>query len=297
VKSCAYTGHVWHHRHHPRVHRFRYPVSIFYLDLDEIEVLSATLKLFGHNRRNLISFFDTDYLDRSARKTKDRLHAFLRHQGMDLTGTRVCLLTQCRVFGYVFNPVSFFYVLDSNDTPLCIVAEVSNTFGERYLYVLDERCRSRASRAAWPDGMAGGEVIQRYTAEKVMHVSPFISMRAMYDFRFTAIGERVGITIIEHEDGRHVLDAGITGTRVALSDRALLSLLLRYPWITAQVIAGIHWEALRLTLKRVRLFRQPPPTLHQQAQGRELSALALDDRISSRLADGLIGVAERPTER
>ena len=297
MRSCAYIGHVWHHRHHPRVHRFRYPVSIFYLDLDEIEALSAKLKLFGHNRRNVVSFFDADYLDRSARDTKDRLRAFLRQHGIDLTGRRVCLLTQCRVFGYVFNPVSFFYVLDTDDSPVCIVAEVSNTFGERYLYVLDERCRLRASGSGPPRDVREGEVIQRYTAEKVMHVSPFISMRATYDFRFTAIGERLGITIVEHEEGQHVLDAGITGTRVELSNWSVLSLLVRYPWITVQVIAGIHWEALRLTLKRVRVLRQPSPTLQQHAQARDLSAISLNESIGDTLTDGLIGVTERPTER
>lgn len=106
-----------------------------------------------------------------------------------------------------------------------------------------------------------------------MHVSPFISMDAVYDFPLAPIADTLGVSIVEHEEGTHVLDVQLWGQRVPLKTASLSRLLLRYPLMTAKTIAAIHGEALRLYLKRVPLYRQPRPSVEQRAQAALLTDL------------------------
>jgi len=259
VNSCLYTGFVSHRRTQPLTHAFRFPLALFHLDLDELPDLDGRLRLFAVNRGNVLSFHDRDHMDRRPGSTKRKISAFLARHGLDVAGGKILLLTQCRMFHYVFNPVSFYFCHAAEGGLRSIVAEVNNTFGEGHLYLLSDRERLPAP----------SEDRMSYQARKVMHVSPFVSMDAIYQFHFAPVGDRLSIRLSESERGRPFFDAHLWGRRRELTDRNLAALLLRYPLLTVKVIAAIHWQALRLYLKGVPFHAQPPASLPQRQQ-REL---------------------------
>lgn len=264
MRSCLYAGSVTHARRTPAAHRFRYALTAFALDLDELPELDRRLRFFALNRRGAASFHDRDHLDGEPGSTKAKLERFLAGRGL-AAGGRIVTVTQCRLLGYVFNPVSFHWCHDREGELVAIVAEVNSTFGERHLYVLGER-----ERLAGPG--------RRYRVAKAMHVSPFLGMEAAYEFRFGELGERLEIAIDEHERGETKLATAMVGVRRPLDDRALLRLAVLFPFQTLKITAAIHWEALRLWRKRVPFFTKPAPTPEQEAQLRALRAAAEEVR-------------------
>lgn len=256
MNSCLYTGTLRHRRSQPAVHDFRYRVFMFYLDLDELSDVDRSVRGFSHNHFNLVSFHDQDYLGRRPGSTKVKLLQFLSRSGVDLEGGKVFVLTSCRILGYVFNPISVYYCHDRFGGLEAVVAEVSNTFGEQYLYVLSEPL----------NGDADVSNARRYRARKVLHVSPFISMDAVYDFHLAPVGESLSVGIVEREGGDHVLDAQLWGRRTPLTTATLARTLLTYPLMTLRTTVAIHTQALRLYMKRTPFHRQPEPSVAQRAQ-------------------------------
>ena len=244
MSSCLYTGRLAHRRTRPLVHEFRYAAAVFWLDLDELEALDRRLRLFGMNRRRLFSFYDSDHMDGRPGATRGKVEERLAACGIDLGGGRIFLLTQCRMLGYVFNPVSFYYCHDAAGALRAVLAEVNNTFGERHLYLLADAEREPS---ASPETAA-------YAAAKCIHVSPFLSMNARYEFRFAPVGERLSVFVREREGGEAMLDVHLWGRRRALDDRGLAALAFGYPLLTFKVTAAIHWQALRLWWKGVPVY-------------------------------------------
>jgi DUF1365 family protein len=265
VRSCLYACEVRHARARPVPHRFRYAITAFALDLDELPELDRRLRLFAWNRRGAASFHDADHLDGTAGSTKTKLERFLAARGLATGGGRIVTVTQCRLLGYVFNPVSFHWCHDPAGELVAIVAEVNSTFGERHLYVLGEAER-----------VPGREL--RYRSRKAMHVSPFLEMDGAYEFRFGELGERLAIAIDEEERGEPRLATAMTGVRRPLDDAALLRLAVLFPLQTLKITAAIHWQALRLWRKRVPIVAKPRPTPEQEAQVRALRAAAEEVR-------------------
>ena len=261
MTSCLYTGWIRHRRHYPRVHDFRYRLVLAYLDLDALDAIDRTVRPFAVNRRNLWSFFDRDHVDGRPGATAGKVRRLLAHHGIALHGGSIRLLTQCRVLGYVFNPISLYYCHDGEGTLAAVVAEVSNTFGERHLYLLDGRQNATTGTTA------------RFRAAKAMHVSPFLGMDCVYDFTLAPVGERLSVTIVQHERGRRVLDAQLRGRRLPLTTRTLIASLLRFPFVTMKTMAAIHTEAARLYLKRIPFVRHPGRTDAQRRQSAQLAAL------------------------
>jgi DUF1365 family protein len=241
VHSTLYEGEVRHTRFAPPAHAFRYRIFLTLLDLDEIPALAARLRLFGHGRWRPVSFHDGDHFGASERPVREKLEQLLRERGMAPPGGRILLLTHCRVFGYVFNPVSLYYCLDPEDVLRVVVAEVNNTFGDTWPYVLQV---DPEGKTAWRE-------------KKLMHVSPFFSLDGSYEFSLPMPGETARVSIDLTHGGHTVLAAGMSLKRVPLTDRTLLRMLLRLPFITLKVILAIHWEALRLWLKRAPFFHRP----------------------------------------
>ena len=263
MNSCLYTGWVRHRRHHPRVHDFRYRLFLAYLDLDELDSISRTVRPFSANRWNLWSLFDRDHVDGRPGTTAGKVRRLLAHHGIALDGGTIRLLTQCRVLGYVFNPISLYYCRDHAGALAAVIAEVSNTFGERHLYLLDGRS-------------AAGGAAARFRAAKAMHVSPFLGMDCTYDFALAPVGEHLGVGIVQHERGRRVLDAQLWGRRTPLTTRTVAGALLRYPFVTLKTVAAIHFEAARLYLKGTPVRRHPGETAPRQTQRALLATLAGD---------------------
>ncbi len=241
-RSSLCEGRVSHHRRQGPGHRFRYRVFLTLLDLDEIPDLDRNLRLFGHNRLRPVSLHDADHLEASGRGLRADLEETVKAAGHRLPTGRVELLTQCRILGYVFNPVSIFYCYDRDEILTLAVAEVNNTYGDRHSYVLPVGDASFDGRS-----------------KKLMHVSPFFPPDAgTYRWDLAPPSDRVSLGIDLTRGGETVLAARLCLGRRPLTDRALASALLRYPFMTVQVIGAIHFEALRLWRKGARFWNRPP---------------------------------------
>lgn len=244
-RSCLYFGHVIHRRLRPRVHHLRYRVFSLYADLDELPALGRTLPLFSHNRFNVFSFHDQDFGDGSGTPLRAWVERQLAAAGIALGGGHIGLLCYPRLFGYAFNPLSVFFCYAADGTLTAILYEVHNTFKQKHTYLI------RVTQGA-------GEVI-RQRCEKAFYVSPFIPMAGVYEFRVRPAGENVLIAITESDQEGPLLHALFAGERRALTTGRLAATLFTHPLMTLKVIVGIHWEALRLWLKRIPLVTRPAP--------------------------------------
>jgi len=238
VNSALYVGTLMHSRRTPVRNVFRYKVSYWLLDLDELPELERRLALVGVNRPAPVSFRDSDHFDGSPIK-----EAVVRFTGEPAI-ERVLMLTQLRVLGYVFNPVSFFWCYrrrgDGELELACMVAELGNTFGER----LPELLRGPALR---------------YSHDKHLHVSPFFGLDQSYEYAFSQPGDEVWARIHVHDKGGGMpLTAVLHGRRRELTNATLAQTLLHHPLQPHQVTALIHWQALRLWRRRVPFHHKPP---------------------------------------
>lgn len=248
--SAIYECEVMHRRLTPTVHQFRYRVFYLWLDLDELPMLDKQLRLLGHNRSRVFSFFDADHLGSEPGPLKARLLAWLVAEGVDTTRiATVHLLCFPRVLGYVFNPVCFFYCFDKDGTPIYAVTQVTNTFKEQKLYLVQDQEADGRFRRIVP---------------KHFYVSPFMDLELCFDFKLRVPGEKLEIHIDDRKADERVLLSALTGTRTALTDARLLWCAVKYPLLTLKVIFLIHWEALRLWLKRLPVHRKASrPDLQQ----------------------------------
>lgn len=239
--SALYTGIVEHHRLRPRRHNLRYRIFMLLLDLDDLPSLFARLRLLRPGRFGLMSFNAPDYGDRSGAPLKTQIEARLSAAGIE-TGGPVRLLTMPRILGHGFNPLSIYFCHRPDGGLAAILYEVSNTFGERHSYLI-----------AAPNG---GPV--RQSAPKRFYVSPFMDMALRYDFRIAPPDEACGVAITVNDDTGPMLTASFAGERAPLTDASLLRAWLRHPLLTFKVVAGIHWEALKIFFKGVGFRRRPP---------------------------------------
>ncbi len=242
--SALYAGSVMHVRVKPKRHRLSYRIFSLLLDLDEIDSLSGRLQLFSRNRFNIFSFFDRDYGTPDGSALREQVERLLASAGLETDGGRICLLTMPRLFGYAFNPISVYFCYRKDGGLLATLYEVNNTFGQRHSYLIPV-----SADEAWP---------LRQKADKHFFVSPFMDMDLTYSFRIQPPGEDVRIAILVSDVEGPVLSAVHTATRQELSDRELVRALFVYPLLTLKVMAGIHWEALWIWIKGIRLRPRPP---------------------------------------
>ncbi|MEO6994267.1 MAG: DUF1365 domain-containing protein [Lacunisphaera sp.] len=262
MNSCLYECRVMHHRFAPKAHRFDYRIFMFALDLDEVDSLHRKLRLFSFNRRNAYSFREPDFLPTTepthnsstpdsrsapavvAGSLKSRVLAHLATRGIDLTGGRVTLVTLPRVFGYLFNPVSFYFCYDRNNRPVAALAEVTNTFKEMKPYLLGPETRATAAK---------GTTFSLRTP-KFFYVSPFTDIDVAFDFTLHAPGDKLSVQIDDYAAGQRTLTSVLRGTARPLTDARLAWFSIKYPLITLRIISLIHWHALKLYLKKIPWF-------------------------------------------
>ena len=243
-QSCVYSGQVFHRRTRPAEHKLRYSVFSLLLDLSEIDQLASSLWLFSRNRFNLFSFHDRDFGERESEPLMAFVRRSLASAGISGVPERVLLSCYPRVLGYGFNPLSLFYCLDGQGRCFAVIHEVHNTFRERHWYVLP--VEDEASQ--W--------INQR--ADKQLFVSPFAHMGMHYKFRLNLPGSRQVVVIRASDQEGLLITASYTADRQTLSAACLAKLFFMIPFLSAKVILGIHWEALKLWLKGVPLFKHLP---------------------------------------
>lgn len=249
-----YRVNVMHRRRVAPLYRFVYRIFFLLLDIDALDATARRLRWFSYNRFNVFSLHDRDYGDGQGGGLRAWAERACATQGVALAGGRIRLLTQPRMFGWAFNPVSFWYCQHADGSLRAILAEVNNTFGERHTYVL-----TAAHRA---DGASAGEVLPYDVVldkDKCFHVSPLFDLEGRYHFRFSEPGGRIRVVLHETRYGQPLIDTTLAGEAVALSDKALLQQLLKMPVQALKVLAGIHWQALKIWLRGARFHRKPPP--------------------------------------
>ena len=245
MNSCIYRGQVRHRRMSPTQHAFSYDLFMMYIDLDELPALFDRYWLWSARRPAPAWFRRADYLGPSDRP----LHVAVRDLAEERIGTRpegpIRMLTHLRYLGYVQNPVTFYYCFENDGTTLhSILAEITNTpWGERHTY---------AMRSAEHD--AAGTT---HRFRKAFHISPFMSMDHDYAWRFSEPGDRLFVHMENRVDGDKVFDASLLVRRREISSASLAAALARYPWMTARVVAGIYFQALRLRLKGTPYHEHP----------------------------------------
>lgn len=247
MNSTLYFGSVRHRRYTPKAHAFNYRSFMVYLDLDELDVAFNKFWFWSVGRPNLAWFKRSDYIGGDTGSIRETLEEVIVAEGGTKPRGPIRVLTHLRTFGYCFNPVSFYYCFNPTGTALeTIVAEITNTpWQERKRYVLNCQEKDRQVK------------VFRFEFEKTFHVSPFFPMAMHYDWRFTHPDTSLTVHMENLKDGERCFDATLSLQQAPIDSWHLARALFLYPLMTLKVILAIHFEALRLWLKRVPVFDHP----------------------------------------
>lgn len=238
MKSALYHSRVTHVRTSPKRHRLTYKVSYMLIELAEWDQLGCMSRFLGVDRPGLMRLSRTDYLLGEDRPLVDQLAEVLSTQGISERLHRAQLMTTPRMLGIQFNPLSIFYCYGTDDRVMAIVYEVANTFGERHHYVVQ----------------MDGDMRRVHRADKCFYVSPFMETSGAYRFRLHTPTDTLHVAMESKDRNDNTLFASLKGQRANLSASALRGLLLRQPWMILKVIAGIHYEALKLFVKGLKVY-------------------------------------------
>ena len=239
--SCIYIGSVIHKRFKPKKHFFKYDVFSLFLDLDEINELDKKIPFFSYNKFNILSFFDKDHGYRDGSSIKDWLIHVLQKKNISTINIKIKILCYPRIFGYVFNPLSVFFIYDADSNPIAILYEVKNTFGEQHTYVFKIDIKNK-------------QILNN--CKKKFYVSPFMDLESKYFFKVLIPNERLSVIIDQRDKEGKLLFASQDGERVKLSSKNLLKSYLKHPLMTLKIISAIHYEALKLWIKGIKLVKK-----------------------------------------
>jgi len=239
--SFIYTGTVIHKRFKPTVHSFNYKVFSLLIDLSELDLLDKNLKLFSYNKFNIISFYNKDHGPRDGSSLKNWVIDNLEKNQIKTNGIQIKLLCYPRIFGYVFNPLSVFYVYDKNKDLISILYEVKNTFGEQHTYVFKSK---------------KDQNLIQHVCKKKFHVSPFIEMNCVYFFRLLKPGNKISVIIDQNDKEGKILYASQDGVKSELNNNTLIKTYLKHPLMTFKIILAIHFEAFKLWTKGIKYIRK-----------------------------------------
>ena len=238
--SCIYNGKVIHKRFKPKIHFFKYKVFSLLLDLSDLNRLDKDISFFSYNTFNLISFFDKDHGERDGSSLFEWVKKNLVENNINSENIKIKLLCYPRIFGYVFNPLSVFFVYDNQENLISILYEVKNTFGEQHTYIFK---------------VENNNLLQ-HNCSKKFHVSPFIEMNCNYFFRILKPTDKILVVIDQYQLNEKILYASQDGKRTDFTTSELIKSYLKHPLMTFKIIAAIHFEAFRLWIKGVSLVRK-----------------------------------------
>lgn len=245
MNSCIYEGWTRHRRFEPIEHAFRYRLFLMYLDLSELTEVFRGRWLWSTRRTALAQFRRDDHLGPADVPLDQAVRDLVEAEGLPRPSGPIRLLTHLRYFGYVFNPVSFYYCFQADGCTLqSVVAEVHNTpWKERHCYVLSPEHWSNAA--------------DRPLVAKQFHVSPFMPMEMAYRWRLTEPAEQLSVHIESLQESVTRFDCTLQLSRRGLSPGNLRRVLWRFPWMTARVSAAIYWQALQLRRKGCPFYPHP----------------------------------------
>ena len=238
--SLIYNGKVIHKRFKPKEHYFKYSVFSLLIDIDELEIIANKIKIFSYNKFNIISFFDKDHGPRDGSSVRDWVIKNLKDIGIENHKIQIKLLCYPRIFGYVFNPLSVFFIYDESSRLIAILYEVKNTFGEQHTYVFKTE----------------DEKVIINDCNKKFHVSPFIEMECHYYFRVLKPSDKISVIIDQKDKDGKLLYASQDGKAAELNEKNLLTSYISHPLMTFKIIAAIHYEALKLWLKGIKIIKR-----------------------------------------
>jgi DUF1365 family protein len=252
------TGWVRHRRFSPNEHYFKYKVFMLYLDLDELETVFATSKLWSINAWNWQSFYRGDYFKGNKENLKASVIDHITSNTDIQTDQidRVCMLTNLKTLGFSMNPVTFYYAFDKNNQLLVIMPEITNTpWGERDQYLLSTQPEPHAGMVT---PIEYSPKKYRYVLSKKFHVSPFNPLDMQYDWRFTLPSEQTQtIHLANYKDSEKVFDATMALEPTEINAKNIRNTLIQFPAITVKVAVGIYVNALILWLKKTPFYRHP----------------------------------------
>ena len=240
MNSSIYNGTVIHKRFKPKIHFFKYKVFSLLIDLSDLNYLNKKISFFSYNSFNLISFFDRDHGVRDGSSLIDWVKKNLIENNINSENIKIKLLCYPRIFGYVFNPLSVFFVYDHHENLISILYEVKNTFGEQHTYVFKAKNNN----------------LLQHNCSKKFHVSPFIEMNCDYFFRILRPSEKISVVIDQYQLNEKILFASQDGKRVDFNSKELLKSYLKHPLMTFKIISAIHFEAFKLWMKGIKFIKK-----------------------------------------
>ena len=252
--AVLYSLRVMHRRRVAPLYRFVYKIFSVLFDVDRLDELDVRLKLFSHNRFNVLSFHDRDHGRGELGGLRRWAEMICATQGIELAGGRIRLLAQPRMFGWAFNPVSFWYCEHADVSLRAVIAEVRNTFGEKHSYLLSSASQGADASAGLP--LPYAVVLEK---EKCFHVSPLFDLVGRYHFKFGEPGEKLAVQLNETREGEPLIDTAMAGTARPFSDAELLRQVMRMPIQALKVLIGIHWQALKIWSRGARFHNKPNP--------------------------------------
>ncbi|MDC2970335.1 DUF1365 domain-containing protein [Candidatus Pelagibacter sp.] len=241
MTSSIYNGTVIHKRFKPKIHFFKYNIFSLLIDLYELEELDKKIKFFSFNKFNLISFYEKDHGNRDGSSLIQWVKKNLKENNINSKDIKIKLLCYPRIFGYVFNPLSVFFIYDSSDKLISILYEVKNTFGEQHTYIFKVEDNTK---------------FFEHNCSKKFHVSPFIEMNCNYFFRILKPGEKISIIIDQYQLDEKILYASQDGKRVNFNTKELIKSYLKHPLMTFKIISAIHYEAFKLWTKGIKIIQR-----------------------------------------
>ena len=239
--SSIYNGVVIHKRFKPKAHFFKYNVFSLLLDVSEFSLLDKDLKIFSYNKFNIISFYDEDHGPRDGTPVIDWVVNNLKNNDIEIKDIKIKLLCYPRIFGYVFNPLSVFFIYNKNSELISILYEVKNTFGEQHTYIFK---------------IKKNENLIQNMCKKKFYVSPFIEMDCTYFFRILKPNNKISVIIDQYDQEGKILYASQDGIRSELNNKNLIKSYLKHPLMTFKIILAVHYEAFKLWAKGIKFVKK-----------------------------------------